>query len=99
MLKAAFIFIARGFEGRTEAKTIDTPQVSLTTIGVSSYSYACEVAKELHKDGYAAIELCSGFGYKGASMIADAVNNEIPVGAVRFDYIAGAGPSGDTLFM
>ena len=53
--------------------------------------------KAVDEDGCVAIELCGGFGYEGAAMVARAV--KVPVGVVRFDIHPGLGnASGDGIF-
>ena len=51
----------------------------------------------MDEDGCVAIELCGGFGYEGAAMVARTV--KVPVGVVRFDIHPGLGnASGDGIF-
>ncbi|WP_240824238.1 DUF6506 family protein [Desulfovibrio sp. UIB00] len=101
-LKAAFIFLSPRGEGngvKAEHRSwTRTPGVELLTIGVTSYREAVEAAqKAVDEDGCVAIELCGGFGYEGAAMVARAV--KVPVGVVRFDIHPGLGNvSGDGIF-
>ena len=99
MLEAAFIFVAPDADPATHRSQIKTPEVNLTAIGVKNYAAAEEVAKELVGAGIIAIELCAGFGNEGVARIKKAVENKIPVGAVRFDNHPGLSfKSGDELF-
>jgi len=100
VLKAAFLFVAPQADPQTHRQWIETPKVHLLTVGVRDYKQAVETAKRLvAEEGIAAIELCGGFGNKGAAMIVDAVEGKIPVGVVRFDIHPGLGNlSGDALF-
>ena len=100
ILKAAFIFIAPNADPTKHRQWVETPAVHLLAVGVKDYAQAAATAKELvQKEGIKAIELCGGFGNKGAALIAEAVGSDIAVGVVRFDRHPGLGNvSGDTLF-
>ncbi len=101
-LKAAFIFVAPA--GDNDSSEVQrswtcTSAVDVLTVGVSSYEQGVEAAKQVvAEDGCVCIELCAGFGHKGAAMIAAAV--DVPVGVVRFDVHPGLGNvSGDKAFV
>ncbi len=97
--KAAFIYVAPENDYKTHKAFIDSPVVSLTVVGVKNYDEAESVAKELVKDGIAAIELCAGFGFEGVARISKAVEGKALVGVVRFDlHPAFDHQSGDKLF-
>lgn len=100
MLQAAFIFLAPGADPKKDRGTVETPGVCLTSIGVSNYAQAVDVAKELVADGQiGAIELCGGFGIRGTYLVEQAVAGKAKVGAVRFDAHPGLDyKSGDELF-
>jgi hypothetical protein len=66
---------------------------SLVCAGIPSVSDAPAVARQLVADGMELIELCGGFGGAGLGLIASAVNNRVPVGAVFFGVDASAGLS------
>jgi hypothetical protein len=72
-LKAAFIFVAPDVDARKHRAVIDTPSITLTVVGVSTYDAAVEVAKELVDAGNAALELCGGFGIEGVAAVKAAV--------------------------
>lgn len=98
-LKAAFLFLAPKAEPNIHKSEVETEEVHLITIGVSSYESAVEVAKKLAEEGYTAIELCGGFGYRGVVEVSEAVKGKAAVGVVRFDIHPGLGNrSGDELF-
>ncbi len=98
MLKAAFVFLARGADGARDRSIVKTEGVELHTIGVETYEEAAKVAKQLCKENFGAIELCAGFGHRGTAVIAEAVDGKIPIGVVRFDIHPGIdNKSGDTL--
>jgi predicted polyphosphate/ATP-dependent NAD kinase len=63
----------------------------LVCAGVASISDAPAVARQLVADGVELIELCGGFGGAGLGLIASAVKNRVPVGAVFFGVDASAG--------
>ena len=64
---------------------------SLVCAGVPRVSDAPAVARQLVADGVELIELCGGFGGAGLALIASAVKNQVPVGAVFFGVDASAG--------
>lgn len=98
-VKAAFIFLAPEVDPQKDRQTVVTPQVELTAVAAGSYEEAEVVAVELVNEGIEAIELCGGFGNRGAGRIADAVAGKAAVGVVRFDGHPGlGGKSGDDLF-
>jgi predicted polyphosphate/ATP-dependent NAD kinase len=49
------------------------------------------VARQLVADGVELIELCGGFGGAGLALVAAAVKQRVPVGAVFFGVDASAG--------
>ena len=98
-LKAAFIFVAPEADPKKHRAVVETPAVELHVVGVKNYEEACKIAKELVNDGIGAIELCGGFGHKGAAKVVEAVGGKVPVGVVRFDLHPGLeGKSGDEIF-
>jgi len=98
-LKAAFIFLAPDVDPKKDRQTVITPQVELTAVAACNYAEAETVAIELVNEGIEAIELCGGFGNRGAARIADALAGKAAVGVVRFDSHPGlGGKSGDELF-
>ncbi len=99
VLKAAFIFVAPDADPMKHRSVVNTPEVILTTVGVTDYKMAEEVAKNLVDDGIGAIELCGGFGIEGTAVIKRAVAGRAVVGVVRFDPHPGLEfRSGDELF-
>ena len=83
-----------------ERTVIETESVIIVTVGVKNYKEAGQVAKEYVDEGAVAIELCSAFGPKGMAIVVDAVEDKVPVGAIRFDKHPGVGrESGDTKFL
>jgi len=98
-LKAAFIFVAPDADAARHRAVISTPVVELTAVGVKNYADAVEAAKNLVKEGIAAIELCAGFGVEGVAEIKKAVGSKVAVGVVRFDNHPGLEfKSGDEMF-
>jgi hypothetical protein len=98
-MKAAFIFVAPGADCMRDRTVITTPEISLTTVGVSDYAMAQQVARELVANGIEAIELCGGFGIEGTAAVKKVVAGRAAVGVVRFDIHPGlGGRSGDDIF-
>ena len=99
MIKAAFIYVAPGQDPERQNAVIPSEDLTLYVVGCSTYDQAEKEAKRLVADGIGAIELCAGFGNEGIARIRKAVGQEIPVGAVKFDYHPAFGlKSGDELF-
>ena len=100
MLNAAFIFIAPEADPEKHRSTIKTPEIVLTTIGVSTFEQGAAAAKEMVEAGCTAIELCGGFGIRGTWIVEQAVNGKARVGSVRFDIHPGLdNKSGDGVFI
>jgi len=98
-LQAAFVFLAGGADPAQHRAIIQTPQVTLTVVGVADYAAAEAAVRDLVAQGVVAIELCGGFGHAGTARIAAAAGGKAVVGAVRFDGHPGlGGKSGDTVF-
>ena len=100
MLNAAFIFIAPEANPATDRSTVKTPEVVLTTIGVSTFEEGAQAAAEMVDQGCTAIELCGGFGIHGTWIVEQAVHGRARVGSVRFDIHPGLdNKSGDEVFL
>jgi hypothetical protein len=98
MVKWSFIAISKAAEGQVHTSVIRTSQREITTVLVSDYETAIQVARQLVDEGAAMIELCAGVGHIGVARIAQTVP-EVPVGVVRFDkHPLLEGRSGDDLF-
>lgn len=98
-MKAAFIFVAPKADAIKHRATVETPEVTLISVGVEDYAAAEAAAKALVDEGVAAIELCGGFGVEGTARIKRAVGERAAIGVVRFDGHPGLGnQSGDALF-
>ena len=99
MLNAAFIFLAPEADPSVHRSTINTPEINLTTIGVSTLEQAAAAAVEMVDKGCTAIELCGGFGIRGTYMVDQAVHGRARVGSVRFDIHPGLdNKRGDEIF-
>ncbi len=80
-----------------QAKNDNQSAETAATAAKNSAEAAETAQKAVEEDGCVAIELCGGFGYEGAAMVARAV--KVPVGVVRFDIHPGLGNvSGDGIF-
>lgn len=98
-LKAAFIFIAPNADPAVHRSVVETEQVTLISVGVSSYESAVDAVVKLVEEGVGAFELCGGFGHRGTAMVSEAVKGKAVVGVVRFDIHPGLGnKSGDEIF-
>lgn len=64
-LKAAFIFIAPNADPAIHRSAVETEQVTLIAVGVSSYEAAVDTARKLVDEGVVAFELCGGLDTGG----------------------------------
>ena len=86
-IKAVFMFLDETADPTKHQATVDTPDVTLTVVGVSSSEVAVKTAKQLVREGKAdVIELCSVFGYKGTAAVHDAVGDQAIVGMVAHQW-------------
>ena len=81
-MKFAFIFLTDGFDPEKHRTQLDTDAVKSTVLGVSNMEQALAEAKKFQEQGYDLIELCGSFGPELAKQIADATDNQVPVGYV-----------------
>jgi|TARA_B100000315_G_scaffold164546_1_gene153184 hypothetical protein len=82
-LKAVFMFLDGTADPTKHQATVDTPDVTLTVVGVSSLEVAIKTAKQLIREEKAdLVELCSSCGYKVASAVSEAIGDQVPVGLV-----------------
>lgn len=94
--KVAFMYIIGDIGNNVTIKEEEFENVIMMFVGVGSYDMASKTALKLKDEGVGAIELCAGFGIQGHALIKEAVNSEIPIGAVRYDVYPGYGNiSGD----
>lgn len=98
-LQAAFIFVSPQGDPAIHHSVTDAGDVKLSTFAVKDYAAACKLTEELVDQGFAAIELCGGFGTQGVAAVDRAAKGKAVVGVVRFDHHPGLDhQSGDTLF-
>ncbi|MDD7408784.1 MAG: DUF6506 family protein [Anaerovoracaceae bacterium] len=97
MAAVGFIYLAEGLSPEKQHGVIRSTNIEMKIYGVDSYEKACEVAKKIVGEGVESILLCAGFGYRGTTMIKEAVPG-IPVASAKFDYHPGIGGSGDSVF-
>ncbi|WP_028456073.1 DUF6506 family protein [Chitinilyticum litopenaei] len=86
MLRAVFMFIVPGADPQRQRAVVQAEVAEVLTVAVCSYEQAATVATALADEGYAAIELCGGFGHAGVAQVAAAVQGRAAVGVVRFDH-------------
>ena len=97
--KVAFIFANEGCNPKKDRSIIESEKIIMYVVGCADYSQAETVAQEMLEEGCAAIDLCGAFGNEGVARISKAVDRQIPVGAVHFDFHpAFRDKSGDDLF-
>ena len=89
----------RAVTRKKDRSIIDPKKIIMYVVGCADYSQAETVAQEMLEEGCAAIDLCGAFGNEGVARISKAVDRQIPVGAVHFDFHpAFRDKSGDDLF-
>lgn len=91
MITWAFIFISEECNPRTHKAVIKSHDRKTCIYGVSSIEEGCVLAKELGEKKIDLIELCGGFGSKGAYRIIEAAGNAVRVGYVK--EIINTGPN------
>ena len=85
-MKWAFIYLVEPDEPeRTD--TLGT----LVSVGVRNVNAAATAARQLVDEGVELIELCGGFGGEGLGAVVNAVQSNVPVGAVFYGVDASAG--------
>ena len=88
-----------GCNPKKDRSIIESEKIIMYVVGCADYSQAETVAQEMLEEGCAAIDLCGAFGNEGVARISKAVDRQIPVGAVHFDFHpAFRDKSGDDLF-
>ncbi|MBP8083196.1 MAG: hypothetical protein KAZ87_08360 [Spirochaetes bacterium] len=93
-----FLFVAPDKEASKCRSKVEFSGIILHVAGSSTYEEAVDAAREYVAKGVSTIELCAGFGHKGAAMISEAVGSGVNVGVVRFDIHPGFGnKSGDAI--
>ncbi|MBW2369355.1 MAG: hypothetical protein JRH15_15910 [Deltaproteobacteria bacterium] len=85
--KVLYMFTDETADSSTHRAVIDTPNVSITAIGVSSTEEAAKIAKEhVEEKGFHLIELCGASGYAGGKAVHDAVGKKVPVGIIVHQF-------------
>jgi hypothetical protein len=94
--RVAFMYIIGDIDKEVISEQ-EFDNVVMMFVGVGSYEMATQSAIRL-RDEYkvSAIELCAGFGIEGHAIVKKSVNDDVPIGAVRYDMYPGYGNiSGD----
>jgi predicted polyphosphate/ATP-dependent NAD kinase len=79
------------FVGEDYVEQVDVKTFKMKLVGVADHADAVAAAKELVAEGVDLIELCGDFGPAGAAMVAEAIDDAVPVGGVMFGMGAAAG--------
>ena len=77
-----FAFLILGDFSPEQGRTASIGGGSARMIGVPDLPAACAAARALAEEGIGCIELCGAFGADGARVIAQATDNQIPVGFI-----------------
>jgi hypothetical protein len=85
--KALYMFTDETADSKKHRAVIDTPNIMLTFIGVSSEEEAVKIAKQyVQEEGIHLIELCGASGYAGGKAVYDAVGDKVPVGIIVHQF-------------
>jgi hypothetical protein len=85
--KVLYMFTDETADSAKHRAVIDTPNVSVTVIGVSSQEEAVTIAKDyVENKGFHLIELCGASGYSGGKAVSDAVGDKVPVGIIVHQF-------------
>lgn len=77
-----FMFLVGGADSKKHSAVVDTPKFRVHVYGVNTPEEGVELCKDLVEKGIVSIELCGAWGYEGASKVAQAVGDKVPVGLV-----------------
>ncbi|MDF9867153.1 2-keto-3-deoxy-6-phosphogluconate aldolase [Bacilli bacterium PM5-3] len=83
-IKFAFILTGGAKHPNPEFLMFENKNNTTKICGVDSIESACEVAKDLVKEGYNLIELCGDFQKEGAQKVIDAVEGKAKIGYVIY---------------
>lgn len=64
--------------------TLGTEHFTMRVVGVRKPKEGIEVAKQMVADGVQLIELCGGFGPIWTAKVIEAIDQQVPVGAVGY---------------
>ena len=82
MKKFAFLLMGRHYDPAKDYAHFETTRGISAIHTVTSLEEAAEVAANLYREGYGAIELCGAFGEAGARRIIEATEGKVAVGYV-----------------
>ena len=86
-IKALYMFLDESADSTKHRATVDTPNVTLTVVGVSSPAVAIKTAKQLIQAGKAdLVELCGACGYRVTKAVYEAIGDQAPVGTVVHQF-------------
>lgn len=99
MFEVVFIYLGDGLNPKKDTAVIQSENMCMNVFGCENYNQAEKIATEMVSKGCTAIELCAGFGVEGTARIKRAVEPEVAVGSVRFDFHPALNfKSGDEIF-
>lgn len=84
--KVLYMFTDETADSEVHRAVIDTPNVKIIAIGVSSTEEAVKIAKQHVEEGIHLIELCGASGYAGGKAVSEAVGDEVPVGIMVHQF-------------
>lgn len=84
MVTWAFIYISKGCDPEKHTSVIESPGCRTLIYGVDSIDAGHKLAKKIVDEGVKLIELCGGFGEKGAKEMIDKINGRVPVSYVTY---------------
>ena len=84
LTKFGFIVTGSGLDPQKHRVEFASKQFTTIVVGVTRPEQAIDVARALVSEGIQLLELCGGFGPIWTGKIIEALNNQIPVGAVAY---------------
>ncbi|QTD47125.1 DUF6506 family protein [Ottowia testudinis] len=84
LTRFGFIVTGKGLSPVVNRQVMRSSAFEMIVVGISAPEDGPEAARALLKDGVQLIELCGGFGPKGAHAVLEAVAGAVPVGSVGY---------------
>ena len=74
-----YMFVDPDVDSARHKAEIDTPNFKMLIQGVRSIEEGASLAAQLADEGISIVELCGGFGFRGAQAVSDAVGDRAQV--------------------
>jgi len=74
-----YMFVDPSVDSARHRAEIETSKIKMLIQGVESVEEGVSMAKKYVQEGVSIVELCGGFGYRGAKEVSDAVGDKASV--------------------